>query len=437
MSVVSVEATVAERVQPESQIGDRPYATSAHICYALIAVFAFGLYWLSSNIIESRDQQHLFNADTGMYWELAEADVVDRLGADPWLDRITRFHPLTTGMAIGWMKILGPLTPQLAPRQLLKSMFAAVGAIGVWAAMLAFAAVVPRRYVVVLGIIYATSLGVWYFASLEESKIITATLTALYIAAYLHLRKKWTMHGAVLLTAILLLACLNEIIAGFLVIIPVVDTLMQRGWNLRYIWWIVWHGLPAPIALAFLEWFVNGRLVAGGTDPEGASHLSMLEHYIGLNDFSAATTYWFLVNWLFFNIAAPTPEASYVFPAHPDEKYFEPVLTNYFLSPLSASLVALFVVMLVAIVLPPNRAKNAGTQTAILSALGAYALVRGTFFLIVYPRECLLYASGVTLAHLLLIAIPFVASSLPVKRGLLAAFALLLFITNGTFIVGS
>ena len=46
--------------------------------------------------------------------------------------------------------------------------------------------------------IYAVSFGVWYFASIEESKIVTATLSALYIAIYLHLRDDWTMRGAVL-----------------------------------------------------------------------------------------------------------------------------------------------------------------------------------------------------------------------------------------------
>jgi hypothetical protein len=417
----------------EGQMGP----TGRHIHPALLVLVAFVLYWFSSNIIQSRDQVHLFNADTGMYWELAKGNVVARLGADPWLDRITRFHPVTTGMAIGWMKIFSPLTQWITPHQVLKAMFTAVGAIGVWAAMWAFAAVVPRRYVTVLGVIYATSLGVWYFASIEESKIVTATLTAIYIATYLHLRKRWTMRGAVLLTAVLLFACLNEIIAGFLVIIPMVDTLMQRGWDLRHSRWIAWHGLAAPIALAFLEGVVNGHVVAGGRDPEGASHLSMLGHYIGLNDFSSPTAYSFFMNWLFFNIAAPTFEASYVLPVHPGEKYFEPVLTNYFASPVTASLVALFGVMLVAILLPRYRANTPGSLTAILGGLGAYALVRGTFFLIVYPKECLLYASGITLVHMLMIGIPFTASNFPAKQGLLVAFALLLVIINGTFIIGA
>jgi len=45
------------------------------------------------------------------------------------------------------------------------------------------------------------------------------------------------------------------------------------------------------------------------------------------------------------------------------------------------------------------------------------------------------YASGVTLAHLLVLAILFAASKVPAQRGLLAACALLLFVVNGTFIV--
>jgi hypothetical protein len=40
------------------------------------------------------------------------------------------------------------------------------------------------------------------------------------------------------------------------------------------------------------------------------------------------------------------------------------------------------------------------------------------------------------LAHLLLITIPFAASSFPWKQHVLAGFAALLFITNLTFIVG-
>lgn len=131
------------------------------------------------------------------------------------------------------MQILHPLTLWVAPIYVLKAMFAAVGAVGVWAAASACAAVVPRGCALLFGAIYALSFGVWYFASIEESKIVTASLAALYIATYLRLRTRWTMRGAVLLSAILLFACLNEIVSGFLIVIPIVDTLVRRGWDLR------------------------------------------------------------------------------------------------------------------------------------------------------------------------------------------------------------
>src|SRR5262245_20369780 len=122
---------------------------------------------------------HEFGADAFYYAELAKENVLGRLGRDYLLDRVTRFHPFTTVMAVAWMKLLSPLTIWISPAHLLKALFSAVGAIGVWTAMRAFAMVVPRRYVLLLGIIYASSLAVWYFSSIEESKIVNTTLTAL------------------------------------------------------------------------------------------------------------------------------------------------------------------------------------------------------------------------------------------------------------------
>jgi hypothetical protein len=297
------------------------------------------------------------------------------------------------------------------------------------------------------GAIYATSLGVWYFASIEESKIVAATLTALYIAVYLHLRKRWTLSGAALLTAILLLACLNEIIAGFLVIIPAVDTLLTRGrslrQSLRHGRWIALHALTIPAAFAFLELVVNRHLVeatvgAPGSELEGTSHLGMLLYYITRNDFGLSTLYAFLVNWLFFSVAAPD-FTSLAPPEWPQYKaYFAPAVTNYFASPVSAGVVALFGVMVVASLLPKRGAlaESGSGLAAILAALLAYAFLRGLFWFVVNPFEIVLFSPPATLAHLLLIGIPFAASRLPAKQAILAAFALLLFVTNGTFIIG-
>src|SRR5262245_17544234 len=219
----------------------------------LVALAAFALYWTSSFLLEARHATIHFGADTWFYTELAQGDVFARLTSNYHLDRIARFHLTTVVLGAGWMKLFAPLAPWIAPQHLLKAMFAAVGALGVWAAMSAFAAALPRRQAALWAIIYASSFSVWYFSSIEESKILTATLSALYIATYLHLRQNWTLRGAVLLTAILLVACLNEVVAAFLVAIPAVDTLVQQGWRWRPIRWIFCHALTAPIALAILE----------------------------------------------------------------------------------------------------------------------------------------------------------------------------------------
>jgi hypothetical protein len=407
----------------------------------LVALAAFGLYWLSALVLQARGAVNLFGTDRPLYASLALADAAERIGKDYALDRVTRFHPTTTVLALAWMKTLEPLTAWIAPWQLLKGLFAAVGALGVWAAVRAFAAVVPGRQAILWGSIYATSLGIWYFASIEESKIVAATLTALYLAAYLHLRQRWTPAGAALLTAILALACLNEIIAAFLVIVPAVDTLMQHGRRLRQLRWIAWHALPVPLVLLFLELVVNRHIVGVTSDgrvseAEGTSHLTMLVYYITQTDFSFATLYAFLVNWLFFSVAAPTPVTTLAPVEWPKYAgYFEPVVANYLSSPVSAGVVVMFGVIVLASLLPKRTGPGNGLA-AILAALLAYAFLRGLFWLVVNPFECVLFSPPMTLAHLLLIAGPFAASRLPAKPAVLAAFALLLLVTNGTFIIG-
>jgi hypothetical protein len=425
-AMISTRATVAGGTQAQRRPGLVARWRSQRIEFVLLPLAAFGVYWLSALRLDASNATIYFGSDAPLYSWLA-------LGNSS--DRIARFHPTTVVLLRGWMKLFTPLGPWISPPNLAKAMFAAVGAVGAWAAMWAFAAVAARRYVTLLGVIYAASLGVWYFSSIEESKIVSATLAGLYIAIYLHLRERWSLRGALLLTVVLLAACLNEIVAGFLVAIPVIDSLLRRGWDLRSLRWIAWHALAAPATLVFFETVVNGRLVAAGTDPEGASHLSMLFFYAADNNYSAWTIHYFLVNWLFFNIAAPTLVLSPVFPHWPDTKYFDPVLANYFSSPLSASLVILFGVMLLACLLPSYRSKSLRDHHSMLWALLVYALLRGAFFFIVFPDECILFSSSVTLAHLLLLLVPFTASTFPAKGVLLAATALLLLATTGTFIL--
>lgn len=436
MTDLSTEVRVAECTQANSQNSESALPASHVVCLALVVGAAFVLYWGSSFILDARKATTHFGADSWYYAELAGGDIIRRVASNYYLDRVARFHPTTVFMAAAWMQVFSPLTQWIAPLYLLKAMFAATGAVGVWAASSAFAAVVPRGYALLFGIVYAVSLGVWYFASIEESKIVTASLSALYIAIYLHVRKTWTVRGVVFLTGILLVACLNEMISGFLVIIPVVDIFMRYGWDWRQGRWIALHALAGPLAFAIIEGVIFGRLV-GVSHPEGTSHFGMLIFYISKNYYSLENIYSFVINWLFFNVAAPSRDAAYAVPAWANYKgYFEPSLINYFTSPTSVAVAVLFCAVVVASALPRYRAERTGTMAGIIWALAAYVLLRGLFFIVFNPYEPLLFSPAVTLALLLMVAIPFAASKVPAKQALLGVFAALLFIANGAFIIG-
>ena len=428
MNDISAPATMSSSPAPRASPA-RP--TSPHVYFALVAGAAFGLYWFSSYMLLARDATMYFGVDTDGYTEFVDGDVFRRMVTTYDLDRIMRFHLTTALMAVTWMKIFGPLTRWIAPLFLLKALFALIGAAGVWAAMSAFAAVMPRRYVVLFGVIYAVSFSVWYFSSIQESKIVSATLAALYIANYLRLRERWTTRGAALLTAILLLACMNEMVAGFLVIIPVVDTLKERGLDWRHGRWIAAHALVGPLAFLILEGFAHAFLAAD-RHAEGASHFSMLIYYISRSYHGPDMLYLFVANWLFFSVAAPTPNA----PLWSPPGFFEPILTNYFSSPASAILVILFVAMIAVCVATRRRSEGFRNPAGIVLGLLAYTALRSVFFFVFDPAEPLLFSSSVTLAHMLLLGMLFAAAKFPGKRTLLAAFAVLLLVTNQAFIIG-
>ena len=136
-------------------------STSLSIDRIFVAGFAFSLYWLSSVVLQSYSACCYFGADANLYGILAEGRVEDRLA---------RFHPVTILMALTWIDAFRGFTPWIAPFHLLLAMFAGVGTAGVWAAMVVFALVIPRRYVSLWGSIYEVSFGIWYFSSMAESK---------------------------------------------------------------------------------------------------------------------------------------------------------------------------------------------------------------------------------------------------------------------------
>lgn len=82
-----------------------------------------------------------------------------------------------------------------------------------------------------------------------------------------------------------------------------------------------------------------------------------------------------------------------------------------FTSPLSTVLAITAVGLALTLIVPRWRGRSRPTaRGTLLVGLAAYALTRMLFFLVLNPWEALLFASSVTVPHLMLIAAPFAAS---------------------------
>lgn len=164
--------------------------------------------------------------------------------------------------------------------------------------------------------------------------------------------------------------------------------------------------------------------------------VSMLVFYARMNDHGLASLYAFLLNWLFFNVAAPLPYTSYAAPIWPSYAgYFEPSLANYLTRPVSFGLTVLVCGLLAAVVLLRKSARPVMTAAlALVLGLLAYTLVRAAFFFVFNPAEALQFSPAAVLAHLLLFAMLLAAVEFSGKRLVLAAIAALLLMTNSTFI---
>jgi hypothetical protein len=389
-----------------------------------VALLAFAVYWLTAVVLEARGGIAHFGADSDHYKVLAHQ----------WINhRAARFHPTTIVLAVGWMKLFAPLTAWFAPELILKAFFAAIGAVGVWAAAFVFSTLLPRGYAMLATLLYGSSLGIWYFSGIPESKIVTATLSLLYIAAYIQFRDRWTTMRMAVLTVILAVACLNEIVSCFLFAIPAVDVVQRYGLDWRRLMRLVPHAIVVPIVWLFLEIAVNGWIVPESKYHENQSHYDMLIYYLAKNDYSLTSLYGFILNWFFFNIAAPT-QAVTLWPQAGG--YFAPSFAGYFETPISGLLVVLLVAMVVASLLPRYRAESLGVAGGLLLPLVAFSLIRAVFFFGFNPSEPILFSPSVTLVYWLLLLVPFVLSSVPGKRVLLTVLAALLIATNAGFMIG-
>ncbi len=396
--------------------------------YAWLVVCAFGLYWLTHLILDGHNGASSFGADSTLYVPIAFGGVIQ--------DRLMRFHPLTIHLLIVWMKIVRPLSPWIPLQHLFAALFAAIGAGGVRAALSAFERLVERRYILLCGLIYASSLGVWYFSSIAESKILTATLTTIYIAIYLDLRESWRWDGVILLTGVLAAACLNESVSAFLIIIPVVDLARRRRLNVRVLAALAAHAVVILLALYIAEVIVPSFLAPAVGNLESGSSSSMFWFYAQLSDHSLSSLYGYVLNWLCFNIAAPTPHAFAAVPIWPTYfGYFTPSLAGYFGAPASAGLVVLAAIMALSSLAPSADARRP-VSAAVLVSLLAFSALRGAFFFAFNPAEVMLFSSAVTLPILICLLAPFLGSRFPAKMPVLAVFAFFLITNNLRFMLG-
>ncbi len=417
----------ARRSKFETTLAKVPNSALTADDLAMRVLFIAGfsaLYWMISDILPSLWKASSFGADSNLYLSLAQGQPQDH---------VLRYHPLTVVLALGWMEIHKALSLSLSPGQWLNGLFALTGALGVWAAISAFAAIIERHHALLWGLVYAVSLGVWYSSAIPESKILSCSLSAVYIAAYMHFRDRMTGPRVLLLTVIMAMACLNEIVAAFMAAIPFLDIAIRDGLVWKRFRWVVIHALPAPATLIFLETVVKKFVTGDGTLAVEASHWELFLTYVALNDHSFSSLYGFILNWFVFSLAAPTQYAVASVPLWPEYNgYFETSILNYGRHPISA----LFIVILSLISVSAVLALRAGLPRAtlgLLAGLLAYSLARGFVFFLFIPPEALLYAPSVALPHLLILAILFAHSPFRAKTAAISALALSAFIVNLRF----
>ncbi len=165
--------------------------------------------------------------------------------------------------------------------------------------------------------------------------------------------------------------------------------------------------------------------------------MSMLLFYLADNDFDWTTTTTFLSNWLLFNIAAPAKLATHAFPQWPNYRgFFPPGLGNYLTSPWGWGLALMFGMVVLTSLFTLRGNESVRMAKGLLLGLLAYAVLRGGFFYVFDPNECLLFSTSVTLAHMVLIGLPFVTSRIPCKSVIIGLGTTLLFVNNAIFMFG-
>ena len=386
--------------QPETalivRVGDVAFRVAL-----IVAVFL--LYWTTAAIRMKAGIEPDFGADTSLYMTLAHGISVDR---------IAQFHPVTGWVGLGGMAVMRLLAGaqiDLNPQLYLASIFAAVGAIGVAAAMAAFSRLLEKPLNLLFTVLYAGSFSVWYFASMAESKIVTTSLVALYVIAYLRWREKPTLPNELVLGTVFAMACLNEITAAMLILIPACDMLFRRHED--------YSGLPGRIStlshlmIVPLCWLVlETRLLMPKTDLAASSDASdfwsLFINYFRLNSHDISSLGAFLLNWFPFALAAPADSADAEIALWPNYfGYFPPTLGSYLETPAGIAFLGLAAITLIMAVNGGVRHLAHSPYKGLAIGFLAYSFARAVFFFVFNPSEAMLFAGGAMFANLALLAL--------------------------------
>jgi hypothetical protein len=176
----------------------------------------------------------------------------------------------------------------------------------------------------------------------------------------------------------------------------------------------------------------NGVVVA-----EGKNHFDLMLTFAALGDHSILSFIGFLLNWFFFAIAAPSPEASHIYEIWPNyDAYFEPEPFHY-LNHLTSGLFMLSLLTMIgaAIFLRPERPRDP-TLRFLLIGLAVYSLERIILFFIFIPSEALLYSTSTLFCHLIILSVLFLNSRFPYKKLTYNFFVATLAISNIRFLFG-
>lgn len=405
---------------------------------AVAASFIFVVYLGSAYLLAAEQRDEALGADAGLYRMLAYPTFAE--------DRVTAFHVVTVLLARAWIGIIAPLVgriaPDLWPPHMLHPLLAAVGAAGVIAAIYVASKFLARRDAILFGVIYGLSLGVWYFSCVPESKGLTAALIAVYLAVYLRFRDDRSMVSGLMLSGIMFAACMNDLTSAALLVIPLFDSVMRGRFDKSACARIGMQLTIGVVGAVVIQQLMVPLLPGNGSEsakdwPVESGAVALFLKYFQISDHSPSAFWSFLLNWLFFNIAAPQEHATHALALWPDYKgFFEPSLFGYLTSVTTLGLAGCVASIIYFAAAPTSRGRITSDAAGLMMGLLAFSVVRGVFFFLFNPGEAILFSSSVVLPHLLLFSIPFGTAKISdqLRTLLLSGFAVLLFLANGRFI---